>query len=230
MGFKKKFDAKASYLGLRDPFILNESKGMRVLHIGCTDWPFAKTSFENKTLLHFKLSNIATELIGLDIDEKGIDFLESLIPGSYIRGNLIHPAVRSEILKNQLELILVPDVLEHVPNQFDFIEGLLVLQKSSTAKILLTTPNTYSLKSFLAASVGLDYTHTDHRLFHNESTLRTSFEVDFNIDSSRISFEYCSREIKQRYGIFVSLVSRFLDLFFHLKPQLADTIVISIQP
>ena len=230
MGFKKKFDAKASYVGLRDPFLLGQSIGKKVLHIGCTDWPFAKTAFENETLLHSKLSQIASELIGLDIDEKGIDYLETLLPGCYIRGNLIHPVVRSEVLKNELEIIMVPDVIEHVPNQFDFIEGLLELQKSSNAQIIVTTPNTYSLKSFLAASVGLDYTHTDHRLFHNESTLRTSFEVDFNIDSSRISFEYCSREIKQRYGTFLSLVSRFLDLFFHFKPQLADTIVFSIQP
>jgi 2-polyprenyl-3-methyl-5-hydroxy-6-metoxy-1,4-benzoquinol methylase len=230
MSFKKRFTKNSPYVGLRDTFLLNICAGKNVVHIGCTDWPFAEVSLKNGTLLHANLATRAKKLIGVDIDAKGIELLTDLVPGSYVTGNLVNHECAAEISNFDFELLLVPDVIEHVPNQFDFIAGLISLAETSNAQIIVTTPNVYSLKSFLAALVGLNYTHTDHRLFHDESTLRTAFATDFQVDTSRIAFNYASREITARYGNFLSLVSRVIDSIFWLKPYIADTIIISITP
>lgn len=229
MAFKKRFYKPALYVGLRDKYLVTYCKNKKVLHVGCTDWPFAEISFRNGSLLHANLEK-TSEVIGLDIDVVGLKLLSEIMPGEYISGNLIEESCRDLILKYEFDIILIPDVIEHVPNQFDFINGLLKIQESSGAEILITTPNVYALKSFLAATVGLDFTHTDHRLFHNESTLRTSLQIDFKRSPSSISFSYASRQIKQRYGKFLSFISRVIDGFFHLKPHLADTIIVRIHP
>lgn len=230
MAFKKKFNSEAKYVGLRDPFLLEYTLGKKVLHVGCTDWPFSKVSLDNESLLHAKLSHSCKELMGLDIDESGIDYLKQRIPGNYICGNLINENVRSMTLKHDFDIILIPDVIEHVPNQFDFLSGVYEMSLKSGAEIIFTTPNVYAIKSNLASLVGLDFTHTDHRSVHNESTLTTSVIADFESNVKNYSFSYASRDITVRYGKALSLVSRLIDNLFCLKPHLADTIIIRVMP
>ena len=228
--FKKRFAKDVKYFGLRDPFLLEICKDKSVLHVGCTDWPFVEKAFNDGSLLHSQLKTVTRSLIGVDIDREGIEYMQSLIPGKYISGNLKDVEIQSEILALSFDVILVPDVIEHVPNQNDFISGLMALSKKSGSEVIITTPNVYSLKSFLAAFLGLDFTHTDHRLFHNESTLTTAFCTDFNIEKSDLSFGYSSRDINARYGFALSFISRAIDIFFYAKPYLADTIILRLKP
>jgi len=228
--FKKRFAREAKYFGLRDPYLLKVCKGKSVLHVGCTDWPFVKQAFDDGTLLHSQLKGVTNNLIGIDIDVEGVQFMEKLIPGKYISGNLTDSGIRKKILANSFDIILVPDVIEHVPNQYDFINGLIELSKETGSEIIITTPNVYALKSFLAALLGLDFTHTDHRLFHNETTLTTSFRTDFKLEKTKLSFSYSSRDINARYGFVLSLISRAMDILFYVKPYLADTIILRLKP
>jgi 2-polyprenyl-3-methyl-5-hydroxy-6-metoxy-1,4-benzoquinol methylase len=231
MAFKKNLrKVDSAYVGLRDPFLKSISKNKSVLHVGCTDFPFAEDSVNNNTLLHKKLSDETTMLVGIDIDKRGLVYLEKELPGLYLYGDLCNPDVREKLFQYEFDLILVPDVIEHVPNQFTFIEGLLALALSLQAELIITTPNQYSFKAMLAALAGLDYTHTDHRLIHNLTTLRTAIVHDFNVSDTNFQVDYASRDIKARYGNFMSAVSKIFDKFFYVTPYLADTIVVTLKP
>lgn len=230
MAFKKNMRKEIStYVGLRDPFLKFASTNKCVLHVGCTDFPFAEVSVNNETLLHGKLFNNTSTLIGIDIDKKGLDFLRRMYPGVYLHGDLINPDIRTKLEQYNIDLIIVPDVIEHVPNQFDFIKGLLILARNLKAELIITTPNQYALKAMLAAFIGLDFTHTDHRLIHNMTTLRTAIETDFKIFNVSYQMDFASRDIKARYGKFLSLISKLLDKIFFITPYLADTIVVTIK-
>ena len=231
MAFKKNLrKVDSAYLGLRDPFLKSISKNKSILHVGCTDFPFAEVSINNETLLHKKLLDETAMLVGIDIDKSGLDYLEKELPGLYIYGDLCNSDVRKKLFQYQIDLILVPDVIEHVPNQFHFIEGLLDLALNLQAELIITTPNQYSFKAMLAALAGLDYTHTDHRLIHNVTTLRTAIVVDFNVSETNFQVDYASRDIKARYGNFMSTVSRIFDKFFFVTPYLADTVIVTVKP
>ena len=220
----------SAYVGLRDPFLKSISTNKTVLHVGCTDFPFAEVSISNDTLLHRKLFRDTAMLVGIDLDKCGLEYLEKMLPGLYVYGDLCSPDVRDKLIQYQFDVILVPDVIEHVPNQFTFVEGLLVLASNLQAKLIITTPNQYSLKAMLAALIGLDYTHTDHRLIHNVTTLRTAIVNDFKIPDANFQVDYASRDIKARYGNFMSLVSKLFDKLFFVTPHLADTIIVTIKP
>lgn len=230
VAFKKPLrDGDPKYLGMRDTFIMSKCTGKKVLHVGCTDWPFVEVSVNNGTLLHGKLMENTGALIGIDIDEVGLSYLTVALPGLYIHGDLSKEEVRSNIAIYPVDIILVPDVLEHVPNQYEFISGLLLTAHELHAKLIITTPNQYSLKAMLASLLGLDFTHTDHRLIHNQSTLQTAIAVDFNLPKDHVEIDYASRDITARYGKLMSLLSRLIDRVFFLKPYLADTIVVTIK-
>ena len=59
----------------RVDFIKAACKGKKVLHLGCTNYPYTKQSIENEMLLHFELEKTASELYGFDFDQAGLDIL-----------------------------------------------------------------------------------------------------------------------------------------------------------
>lgn len=228
MAFKKRIKGESRYLGIRDAYLIRLAVDLDVIHIGCTDWPFTRVNSENRTLLHLKLEKICSTLIGVDIDLEGLKYLETLVPGRYLHANLLEENISSAFESTNVDLILVPDVLEHVPNQRDFLKGCLDLAKSLNADIVFTTPNQYAIKAMLGILIGLDFTHSDHRVVHNRITLETSL-ADLGISQEEIVIDYVSRDIRERYGILLSTLSKGIDKMLFMKPYLADSLVVLIR-
>jgi len=228
MAFKKRIRGDSRYLGIRDAYLIRLAVDHDVVHIGCTDWPFTKVNSENGTLLHLKLAKICSTLIGVDIDLEGIKYLETLVPGKYLHANLLEENISSAFQSSNVDLILVPDVLEHVPNQRDFLKGCLDVAKSLNADLVFTTPNQYAIKAMLGILIGLDFTHSDHRVVHNRITLETSL-ADLGISQEKVNIDYVSRDIRQRYGLLLSTLSKAIDKMLFMQPYLADSLVVLIR-
>ena len=61
----------------RVTFLKEICEGKKVLHLGCTDYPYhSGLRSMTEDFLHFELDKIAKELYGFDFDEKGIQVLE----------------------------------------------------------------------------------------------------------------------------------------------------------
>jgi hypothetical protein len=62
------------------------------------------------------------------------------------------------------------------------------------------------------------------------TTLRTAIVNDFSVSDTNFQVDYASRDIKARYGNFMSAVSKIFDKLFYVTPYLADTIVVTLKP
>jgi len=86
--------------------------GKRVLHIGCVDSPI----FDPESNLHLSLlrSGVCKELIGVDQDEQGLREL----------AKHCNQPLHSDLAQvcGPVDIILVPEVLEHVGNVAAFLE------------------------------------------------------------------------------------------------------------
>src|SRR5215218_4162839 len=58
-------------------FIKSISAGRKVLHLGCTNWPYTNDALASGMLLHSELNDTAAELYGFDFDQEGISVLEA---------------------------------------------------------------------------------------------------------------------------------------------------------
>ena len=94
-------------------------RGKKVLHVGCTDYPV----FNPENNLHIQLRGIAQQMDGFDIDAEGIKVLQQYAPGRYF--------TRSDEIKEHYDVVLVPEVIEHVPNIAAFLQGLSLLDFES---------------------------------------------------------------------------------------------------
>jgi 2-polyprenyl-3-methyl-5-hydroxy-6-metoxy-1,4-benzoquinol methylase len=226
-GYGKTFPKRAN-IGERNSYLKEKVLGTRVAHLGCTDWPLLDLQIENNNLLHSELLKQCSEVMGIDIDSEGISHMQSSFPGEiFIQGDISTSSkARDAVVGFEPDWILVPDVIEHVENGRDFLISLREILTKSNCGAIITTPNSTSLKTFLPLILGLDFTHVDHCLLHNEFTLVHALEDAglFVVDLS-----YFNRDITKRYGGFLQLISSSLNLFCKVNPRFSDGLVVTVR-
>jgi hypothetical protein len=227
-GYSKNF-SKTRNLGFRDTVITNLCRGKKLVHIGCTDWPNQKQLMSLGTLLHQKLFQVVDKVVGVDIDEKGIFEYRSMYPNEefYIGDVGESDPLRKSLSKMPLDLILIPDVIEHIEDGKTFLLGVRDMAIDAKALVVLTTPNAFALKTFLPVFLNLDYTHPDHCALHNEFTLRHLIEAaGFEV----IDISYYQRSIAARYGRVMSILVSPVDWIAKLIPRFGDGIILTAKP
>lgn len=146
--------------------ILREIRGKNVVHIGCTDAPYTEQRIHSKSLLHEALLENAKTVLGVDVDEEGLNLLRSEFPGS----QYIHPTESSLIDFSNFEIVLAGEVIEHIldfPSFLDFLD----VASAQSAKVIITTPNAYALKGTIRALFNREMQHPDHTCLFSPKTL-----------------------------------------------------------
>jgi 2-polyprenyl-3-methyl-5-hydroxy-6-metoxy-1,4-benzoquinol methylase len=231
--FKKKLESRVKYSGERNAHIISLVKGGNVIHVGCTDWPFLNDEIENNRLFHNELEASTRITLGIDIDEYGITQLRNRSNSSLFEFGDVSEKDFSNYLIDKYgsilwDWILVPDVIEHVRNQEKFLEGIVTLAKKFNSRVMLTTPNQYSVKSFLGTIARIDFTHTDHRLVHNETTVQRAL-LDVGVKKPQLKFDYVTYDVSRRYGKTLNTVSNITNATLYLFPHWADCLVVRVE-
>jgi hypothetical protein len=147
-------------------FIMKHSAQRNVTHIGCADVPYTERRINDGRLLHKNLIDITNDIVGIDISTEGLKILSKNYP--------THKFCLPEEYNNlgfSPDLILAGEVIEHVDNPSSFLNYINSISSSNT-RLLITTPNAYSIKGFLRAILGREYCHPDHVLHFSEMTLK----------------------------------------------------------
>ncbi|MBY0233674.1 MAG: methyltransferase domain-containing protein [Burkholderiaceae bacterium] len=135
--------------------------GKRVLHVGCVDWPITNL----KQSLHLQLDGIC-ELDGFDIN---IEAFEQMQP--HLKGRLF--SSWDDVPKDHYDLVLVPEVMEHVPDVQGFLQH---LQSMGAAQYVITVPDAFScFRQHFDYSSGaqtfVEVVHPDHNCWYTPYTL-----------------------------------------------------------
>ena len=167
----------------RDTALIDLTRGERVIHVGCTDWPLTDRKLDDGTLLHKVLLQAAADVHGVDIDEAGIETLRSRLGGSYTAGDLCTDATRAELVRYRPTIVLASDVIEHIANPGNFIEGLgsILRDVGGGCRLVLSTHNGLALRSPIYAAFRVEVVHPDHRAVYTPSTL-TRLLLDYDLE------------------------------------------------
>lgn len=145
-----------SRMDLFKKFIENK----KVLHVGFVDWPITNP---NKSL-HLNLKDYCTRLDGYDINVEGAEFLKVENGDIYHDWNLV---------PNDYDVILVPEVIEHVPDVRVFIQQIF----SKSGIVIITAPCAFQLQHHFENSTEfLEAVHPDHNCYYSPYTLKNVIE------------------------------------------------------
>ncbi|MFG6456695.1 methyltransferase domain-containing protein [Pelomonas nitida] len=132
----------------------------RVLHVGCVDWPIT----DLKRSLHLQLDAHCT-LDGFDIHGEAFELMRP-----HLKGQLYSDWAD---VTGRYDTVLVPEVMEHVPDVQGFLRQLDAL---GADQYLLTVPDAYSCfrRHFdynSGAQTFVEVVHPDHNCWYTPFTL-----------------------------------------------------------
>lgn len=148
--------------------------GRRVLHVGCIDWPI--TDVRNS--LHVALEGACAQLDGFDIHAEAFDQVRP-----HVRGALMSDWAE---VTGQYDLVLVPEVMEHVGD----VQGFLAqLDAVRAPHVVLTVPDAWSCfqRHFdynREQEVFVEVVHPDHNCWYTPYTLASTLRkyTNWNLD------------------------------------------------
>ncbi|MGI0066570.1 MAG: hypothetical protein ACREA5_06230 [Nitrosotalea sp.] len=154
----------------RFDFFAKKCLGKKVLHVGCAD----SMVYDPQSNLHIYLSKIdgnyekyseerpqsPTILHGLDIDVETTNKLIEACPGTYF--------ISYSDVKEEYDIVLVPEVMEHVPDVSSFLKNIFSV---SSKEYLITVPNMSVAQIFCDDEYALEMVHPDHKYWFSPYTL-----------------------------------------------------------
>lgn len=152
--------------------------GKRVLHVGCADWPIT----DPRTSLHVALEQYCAVLDGCDPHAEA---LEQLRP--HVRGRLFSDLSEAT---DTYDLVLVPEVMEHVPDVAGFLAQLEAVDASC---YLISVPDAFQCRQrhfdYIAESeTFVEVVHPDHNVWYTPYTFANTIRKYSDLTVERMWF------------------------------------------
>lgn len=199
------------------------ARGKRVLHLGCTNAPYTQEAIDAGMLLHFDLEKEASELWGIDTDERGIEHLRSLGSKNLVIGDL--ESMNDDDLPSTFDVIVAGEMIEHLNNPGQFLRSVSRFMSAETL-LVVTTINAYCAIRFLWYGFRGDrgrneMVHPDHVAYYSYSTLKLLIERhEMQVD--RFLFYDIGVEHRPFNSRLINMVN---DVSVRIAPQWADGII-----
>jgi SAM-dependent methyltransferase len=197
--------------------------GRKVLHLGCTNYPYTRAAIDSDMLLHFELEKICSDLWGIDADEAGIDILMEQGSKQIVRGDL--ERLGHTDLVGSFDVIVAGEIIEHLNNPGLFLKGIRRFMGTDSV-LLLTTINAYcAMRFFYYGARGkkgkAEPVHPDHVSYYSYSTLKLLLERH---DLSVVNFLYYDIGYEHRPHVrwFNKIIN---DVCVQFVPQWADGVI-----
>lgn len=207
----------------RVDFIKNACRGRKVLHLGCTNWPYTQEALDNGGLLHLDLQGIASDIYGFDFDQEGLDFLSGKGVDKLYQADL---EKLDEVQINEtFDVIVAGEMIEHLNNPGLFLQGIKRFMNADS-RLIITTVNAYC--GFRLIYYGLrgkggsaEPVHPDHVAYYSYSTLKLLVQrAGFVLDN--FSFYDLGEEHRKTAPWYIKAAN---DICVGISPQLADGVI-----
>lgn len=151
----------------RHEFFASVIKNKRVLHIGCTDHPLCNDSDGH---LHIYLDKFASKLDGFDIDTEGFKILQPKVKGKFYS--------EWDDIKDEYDVIIATEVLEHVGNVEGFIKN---LDAVNAKYLFISIPDAFScakghFEYIDSTETFIEIVHPDHNAWYSPYTIKNVIE------------------------------------------------------
>lgn len=144
--------------------------GQRVLHVGFADHvPLIGRRVADGSWLHARLTRSASDCQGIDINAEGVAQARELGFSNVHQLDIFSDAAPAMLAAWSPDMVLVPDVIEHLPDPAAFLRRL--VQCLPDAEFVVSVPNGLSLRNTVHAAGGVERINTDHRAWFSPFTL-----------------------------------------------------------
>ncbi|HRP55410.1 methyltransferase domain-containing protein [Agriterribacter sp.] len=228
--FSSKFP-KLTVITNRDRFLQEYVEGKTVLHGGCVDSELFGERIATKLLLHDILATTAKRLVGVDVDEEGINEMKR-------KGyrDVYYADLESWDYDENFDVIILGEIIEHIDNCGLFLQSVLRFCRADTT-VIFTTPNSYYFLFWIYSLFGKESIHPDHNYIFSYNSIKSllgkfSFDVIDNIvvwekvDFTRVG-DTAFTQVKKKIAAFLLNSVHLIKFIF---PQYGKGIIVITRP
>jgi SAM-dependent methyltransferase len=145
--------------------------GRSVIHVGFAGETRATIEElrSNPVWLHGRLAAVATRLVGLDLEDEGVERARTAGFEAY-RADAGSATDLQALALEPAELVIAGEIIEHVERPGDLLDALHLLVAPG-GRLAVTTPNAASLLNPVAAAARFELINPDHISFYSWYTL-----------------------------------------------------------
>lgn len=155
----------------RKDFVVEYCRGKNVLHVGCVGSGSVEQRLKDQSHLHLRIDRVARRVIGIDNNKQGLDALTNAGFENCTMLDIEKDRIDKNLIQG-VEVVAVPEVLEHLSNPGLFLEN--IKQLNFPGDILISVPNAFSYRVYtLIKNNRLEFVHPDHRYYFSPTTLKT---------------------------------------------------------
>jgi 2-polyprenyl-3-methyl-5-hydroxy-6-metoxy-1,4-benzoquinol methylase len=153
----------------REEFLLSTCSSLRVLHLGCADSTFTDESIASGRWLHAKLTNVAAQCTGVDID---LEMISRLRDQRGVTNIVYGDAEGLDTLGCGLfDVVVAGEIIEHLKNPGNFLRTAKSVLKPN-GRLVITTTNAFCLRRLMRVALVSESIHPDHNFYFSHTTLR----------------------------------------------------------
>ncbi|MFN8037866.1 MAG: methyltransferase domain-containing protein [Acidimicrobiales bacterium] len=153
----------------RIDYLRQQARGRRVVHVGFVDTGCRDMQDQAGTWLHGHLEEVATSLVGIDVNEVGVKEAVEAGYEAYAVDCRDREAVEALGIE-PAQIVIAGEVIEHLDDPGGFLEGLHNLVAPG-GMLVVTTPNAYGLFNVFASLGMREINHPDHVVMFTWRTL-----------------------------------------------------------
>ncbi len=188
------------------------ARARSVLHVGCADYPMTEQRIRTGHLLHARLQQTASHLLGIDISKEGLQVLRN-----HGYSNVAEMDAEELSSERHYDLVVAGDTLEHLSNSGRFVEKAQdVLAESG--ELVVAVPSAFSFNVIRVWFQGIELTHKDHTAFYSPKTL-AELCGRFGLVPTMLAFTVQPQD-EGETAFFVFGRSCFLRLFKTMAPSI----------
>jgi 2-polyprenyl-3-methyl-5-hydroxy-6-metoxy-1,4-benzoquinol methylase len=183
----------------RIEYLRKRCVGKKVLHVGCLDHPnIILSKMSRKTWLHGIILEASEYCIGIDIDPTAYEIVSKELNVENIRLlDLAKPLKDKDfscLRAVRWDIILCPEVLEHITNHQQFLQNLYRLSHCGTT-LIITGPNAFHFANFINTLRGFEAVNSDHKYWFTFYTLSRMLATH-GWEPRRLAYYHSSEERK----------------------------------
>jgi len=202
----------------REASIATLARGKRILHVGCLDhMPLIRDKINAGTWFHRILTDCASECLGIDIDQSGIDYVrQEFGVENIIRADLMTGEGCEQFNQQSWDIAVFGEVLEHIANPVLFLSRFREFSRGRVDSVVVTVPNAFRRTNWLSAMRSRERVNSDHYYWFTPYTLcRVLVESGWKIRT----LEHCE------FGEPKGITDRVKRAVVRHWPMLADDLV-----
>lgn len=161
----------------RETRLLAAVEGKSCMHIGCCDHlPVIEAKVRQKTWLHGLLEEHCKDVLGIDINEKAVAYVNEMgfAASQVYCADVTAPDFTDRIPRKTLDYVVLGEIVEHVDNPVLFLSGLRenMVKYGFHGRYIITVPNAFAMMR--EESVywdGVEKINSDHRYWFTPYTI-----------------------------------------------------------